>query len=170
MLFSVALVGLLANTAASTPLKYKMPANMKIAADCTMPAEYTVDGFSVYTDSSNQTTVSFAYTDSATGINTRCERNPASKPHNTNPGLASRYACDDANVEFIYQTTGVAGLTVIEAACPGSGSSTFEASGLVPFNLTCSSASTGQNCTSNPVDITREFTSLQPRPAGAAAQ
>ena len=51
-----------------------------------------------------------------------------------------------------------------------SGSSAFEASGLVPFNLTCSSAPTGQNCTSSPVDISREFTSLQPRPAGAVAQ
>ena len=118
MLFSVALVGLMASAVASTPLKYKMPANLKVAADCVTPSEYSVSGFSVYTDRSNQTTVSFAYADSATGINTRCERNPASKPHNTNPGLASRYACNDANVGFIYQTTGVAGLTVIEAACP----------------------------------------------------
>ncbi|KAK8125480.1 uncharacterized protein PG998_001239 [Apiospora kogelbergensis] len=170
MLFSAALVGLMASAVASTPLKYKMPANMKVAADCVMPAEYSISSFSVYTDNTNQTTVSFAYVDSATGINTRCERDTASKPHSTNPGLASRYACDDANVEFIYQTTGVAGLTVIEAACPSSGSSAFEASGLVPFNLTCSSAPTGQNCTSSPVDISREFTSLQPRPAGAVAQ
>ncbi|KAK8048856.1 hypothetical protein PG994_010586 [Apiospora phragmitis] len=121
MLFSVAFVGLMASTVASTPLKYKIPANMKVAADCTMPSEYTVSNFSAYTDRSNQTTVSFTYADTATGISTHCERNPASKPHNTNPSLASRYACDDANVEFIYQATGVAGLTVIEAACPGGG-------------------------------------------------
>lgn len=119
MLSSFALVGLVVSMAASTPLKYKIPANMKVAADCTMPSEYTVSDFSSYTNRSNQTTVSFAYVDSATGINTRCARSPSSKPHNTNPSLASRYACDNANVEFIYQTAGVAGLTVVEAACPG---------------------------------------------------
>ncbi|KAK7952156.1 uncharacterized protein PG986_007884 [Apiospora aurea] len=170
MLFSVAFVGLMASTVASTPLKYEIPASMKVSADCNMPSEYTVSDFSAYTDRSNQTTVSFAYVDPATGINTHCERNPSSKPHNTNPSLASRYACDDANVEFIYQTTGVAGLTVIEAACPESGASAFEASSLVPFNQTCGSTPMGRNCTSNPSDITDEFTSLQPRPAGAFVQ
>ncbi|KAK7924900.1 hypothetical protein PG985_006954 [Apiospora marii] len=170
MLSSFALVGLMASMAASTPLKYKIPATMKVAAGCTMPSEYTVSEFSSSTDRSNQTTVSFAYVDSATGINTRCERNPSSKPHNTNPSLASRYACDDANVEFIYQTGGVAGLTVVEAACLGSSSSMFEASALVPFNVTCASTPTGKNCTSNPAQVTEEFTSLQPRPAGALTQ
>ncbi|KAK7969532.1 hypothetical protein PG988_008605 [Apiospora saccharicola] len=170
MLSSFALAGMMASLVASTPLKYKIPASMKVAADCTMPSGYTVSRFSSFTDKSNQTTVSFDYVDSATGINTHCERSPSSKPHNTNPNLASRYACDDANVEFIYQTTGVAGLTVVEAACPGSGSSTFEASALVPFNLTCASTPTGKNCTSSPAKVTEEFTSLEPRPAGAFTQ
>lgn len=120
MFYTHCLVGLMAATVVSMPANYALPAGMKLAAGCTAtPGEFTVSDFNIYTDPRNQTTLRFSYSDKETGIDTRCVRNSTSKPSNTTPSLASRYACDNGNVEFIYQTdTGIKGLTVIEAACP----------------------------------------------------
>ena len=120
MLYTRCLVGLMAATVVSMPAHYALPAGAKLAAGCaTMPGEFAVSDFTTYTGPYNQTTLHFAYSDRETGIETTCERNSTSKPSRAAPSLASRYACDNANVEFIYQTnTGIKGLTVIEAACP----------------------------------------------------
>ena len=120
MLYTRYLIGLMVGTVVSMPANYALPTDVKLAAGCTaMPGEFAVSDFSMYTDPYNRTSLQFDYSDEETGINTRCARNSTSKPSNTTPSLASRYACDNANVEFIYQTdTGIKGLTVIEAACP----------------------------------------------------
>ncbi|KAK6078139.1 hypothetical protein SCUP515_04569 [Seiridium cupressi] len=161
MRFSMIVAGLLAEIVASAT--YNVPVEMDATDDCTLPAEYTISNFVTLGDSSNGTlnTTSFHFTDSDTGIDTACQKNSSSVSTNPNGG-AARYYCDDVNVEFIYQTTGIAGLTLIEKACPDSASSTkYEASGLTQFNLTCTDTTDGRLCSSNQT-ITSEFTSLNP--------
>lgn len=117
MRFSTIVVGLLAEIAASA---YVRPVQMETADDdCTLPATYTIANFVTFTDKLNGAlnTTSFSFADTDTGIATACQRNSTSAFTTPNGGTA-RYYCDDKNVEFIYQTTGIAGLTLIEKACP----------------------------------------------------
>ncbi|KAI0125903.1 hypothetical protein BJ170DRAFT_453446 [Xylariales sp. AK1849] len=162
MLFSVLLAGLLAEIVAST--SYSIPVEMAVEADCVMPSEYTISDFMTLGSQLNGTTntTSFHFIDSDTGIDTDCERNSTSKTSTTSPNATPRWPCNDGNVEFIYQTNG---LTVIEAACPGSSSSDFEASGLTTFNLSCVATYDGTLCSSTQASITDNFTSLEPQPA-----
>ncbi|KAI2629836.1 hypothetical protein GGR54DRAFT_586577 [Hypoxylon sp. NC1633] len=114
---TIALFGLLAGSATSKALNYAVPVSLK-AMDCTMPANYTVSNFTIYTDrvDSAKNYTSFHFTDAGTGIDTFCGRNSTSKPMFTG---SNRWPCDSPNVAFVWQTTGIAGLTVVESACPG---------------------------------------------------
>lgn len=114
---AITLFGLLAAPAAAKTLKYAVPSKL-LAANCTMPADYTVSNFTVYTDAvdSTKNNTSFYFADASTGINTFCSHNSTSKPSTVG---SNRWPCDDPNIAFIYQTTGAAGLTMIEVACPG---------------------------------------------------
>jgi hypothetical protein len=110
---------LMAAAAASKTLHYTVPKIFKAAAsNCTMPADYVVTNFTTYTDKKDASlnTVSFGFIDADTHIQTTCQRNSTSTPSGPSK---NRYGCDSNNVAFIYQTTGVAGLTLTEKACPG---------------------------------------------------
>ncbi|KAH6648470.1 hypothetical protein BKA67DRAFT_693800 [Truncatella angustata] len=160
MHFSTIVVGLLAEIVASA--SYNIPVEMAVADTCAMPSEYTITNFVTFGDKLNGTlnTTSFHFADSETGIDTSCTKNSTSATSSPNGGTA-RYYCDDATVEFIWQTTGIAGLTVIEKACPENGSSKYEVSGLSQFNLTCTTTYDGTLCSSSQT-TTGEFTSLNP--------
>ncbi|KAI1840639.1 hypothetical protein JX266_013146 [Neoarthrinium moseri] len=163
MLFSAVLVGLLAEVVASAA--YSVPVEMIAEADCTLPAQYTIGDFTTFGDKFNGTsnTTTFHFTDSATGIDTSCQRNSSSKSITPGRGSTPRWPCDNSNVEFIYQANG---LTVIEAACPESTTSTkFEAAGTTAFNLTCTNKYDGTFCTSALSTVTNNFTSFEPRTA-----
>ncbi|KAI1649731.1 hypothetical protein F4815DRAFT_453984 [Daldinia loculata] len=158
-MYAVALLGLLAVPATSKALKYAIPVSLK-ATDCTFPANYTVSNFTIYTDrtDSSKNSTSFLFDDPRTGINTSCSRNSTSKLSGSN-----RWPCDDSNVAFIYQTTGIAGLTLIEAACPGNVPQ-FEASGLIRPDLACTNSTSGTTCVAKQSPIVGDFDSLEPAP------
>ncbi|KAI5866617.1 alpha/beta-hydrolase [Durotheca rogersii] len=158
---AVSLLSLMAGLASSRALKYTVPMALS-AADCTFPALYEVADFTIHTgvDNSTASTISFRFADVDTGIDTRCERNSTSKPNI--PG-SNRWPCDHPDVAFIYQTTGIAGLTMIEAACPGSVPQ-FEASGLVRPELACTNSTMGSTCVARQSPIDGDFDSLQPAP------
>lgn len=102
----------------SRTFKYALPANVEATAGCILPGEFEVSSFTIYTDSldDSKNTTSFHYSDADTGIDTSCQQNSTSL--STSSGAAQRWPCDNANVEFIYQTTsGVPGLTILEKAC-----------------------------------------------------
>ncbi|KAI0135425.1 hypothetical protein F4814DRAFT_444245 [Daldinia grandis] len=158
-MYAIALLGLLALPAASKALKYAIPMSLK-ATSCTFPANYTVSNFTIYTDrtDSGKNNTSFLFDDPSTGINTSCSRNSTSKLSGSN-----RWPCDDSNVAFIYQTTGIAGLTLIEAACPGNVPQ-FEASGLIRPDLACTNSTSGTTCVAKQSPIVGDFESLEPAP------
>ncbi|RYO91244.1 hypothetical protein DL762_002230 [Monosporascus cannonballus] len=111
-------LGLLAEVATSKTFKYTIPAGMKATEGCTLPGEFEISDLTIFTDNIDNTknVTSFHFTDVDTGIDTFCQRNSTSK--SASPGTAQRWPCDNANVEFIYQTAGIPGLTLIEKACP----------------------------------------------------
>ncbi|RYO89048.1 hypothetical protein DL764_008626 [Monosporascus ibericus] len=115
--YSLAL-GLLAGVATSKTFKYAIPAGTKATEGCTLPGEFEISDLTVFTDNVDNTKnmASFHFTDVDTGIDTFCQRNSTSK--SASPGTAQRWPCDNPNVEFIYQTSGIPGLTLIEKACP----------------------------------------------------
>ncbi|KAI1208905.1 uncharacterized protein F4807DRAFT_429907 [Annulohypoxylon truncatum] len=156
------LFGLLAASATSYALKYTVPASLKATAvDCVYPANYTVTNFTVFTNAADsaKNVTSFYFADAGTGINTTCSHNLTSKPSSVG---TNRWPCDNSNVSFIYQTTGVAGLTMVEVACPGS-TPQFEASGLITPNLTCTNSSSASTCVAKQ-SILGEFDSFEPAP------
>ncbi|KAI1107528.1 hypothetical protein F4804DRAFT_297264 [Jackrogersella minutella] len=158
---TITLFSLLAASATSNALKYAVPSNIKVAG-CTYPANYTVSDLTISTDEvdSDKNITSFHFADPGTGIDTLCSRNSTSKPSSVS---SNRWPCDNQKVSFIYQTTGIAGLTMVEVACPGS-TPQFEASGLVTPNLTCTNSTTGSTCVAKQSPILGEFDSLQPTP------
>ncbi|ETS87630.1 hypothetical protein PFICI_01458 [Pestalotiopsis fici W106-1] len=159
MRYSTLVVGLLAEIASSA---FVAPVELAASA-CTLPSEFTIKSFTTFSEQTNGTydSISFHFTDAGTGIDTSCEQNSTSVSTSPNGGTA-RYYCDDENVQFIYQTTGIVGLTMIEKACPDSDSGAkYEASGNAQFNLTCTSAYGGQTCTTN-VTTTEEFSAINP--------
>ncbi|KAK4162158.1 hypothetical protein QBC43DRAFT_322488 [Cladorrhinum sp. PSN259] len=142
--------------------------------DCIMPEDFTVQNFIVWSpaaDNTNKAIINFQYTDNGTGIATPCHYNSTSV--NVAPeGLTERYACDDANVQLIWQSqVGTNGsLTMIERACPNSNTSVkFEASGSIRPLLSCltternTTLGDGQACVAESL-YTGNFTSLQPSP------
>ncbi|KAI0505542.1 hypothetical protein F5B22DRAFT_518933 [Xylaria bambusicola] len=161
-------VSLAAAVSASKPLHYTVPSNFKaaVASNCTLPAEFLVTNFTTYADKTNETlsAVSFYFSDPDTKIETICQRNSSSTPSGPSKNI---YGCGNANVAFIYQTTGVAGLTLTERACPGGSGLQFEASGLITPDLDCTDTSTGTTCHSQKTSIQGDFDSFQPIPPGA---
>ncbi|KAI1382093.1 hypothetical protein F4677DRAFT_439894 [Hypoxylon crocopeplum] len=157
---AVTLFGLLAGSATSKALKYAIPLSLK-ATDCTLPANYTVTNFTIYTNSvdSSKNTTSFGFVDEDTGIDTFCVRNSTSKPSTV---ASNRWPCDDPLVAFIWQTTGIAGLTMIETACPQSDLG-WEASGLITPKLACTNSTSGSTCVATQ-SILGDFDSLEPAP------
>ncbi|KAI1415930.1 hypothetical protein F5Y13DRAFT_155691 [Hypoxylon sp. FL1857] len=155
------LFSLLAVSATSQALKYAIPSRVA-NTNCTYPANFTVSNFTDYTDRVDNTKniTSFYFADAGTGINTFCSRNSTSKSTAAN---ANEWPCDNADVSFIYQTTGIAGLTVIELACPGI-TPRFEASGLVTPDLACTNSTSGTTCTTKQSPVQGEFNSFEPAP------
>lgn len=121
MHFSAIVIGLWAEIAASALIRPVELAATDDQDECVLPATYTISNFVTVGDKYNGThnATSFQFVDTDTGITTSCEQNSTSTSTSPNGGTA-RYYCDDTNVEFIYQTTGIAGLTLIEKACPDS--------------------------------------------------
>ncbi|XDG06467.1 hypothetical protein ABKA04_006082 [Annulohypoxylon sp. FPYF3050] len=157
------LFGLLAASATSLALKYTVPTSLKATAvNCVYPANYTISNFSVFTDAADSTknVTSFSFADAGTGIKTTCSHNSTSKPSSVG---TNRWPCDNSNVSFIYQTTGIVGLTLIEVACPGS-TPQFEASGLIKPNLTCTNSTSSSTCVAKQSPILGEFDSFEPAP------
>ncbi|KAI1385051.1 uncharacterized protein F4822DRAFT_381670 [Hypoxylon trugodes] len=162
-MYAITLLGLLVTTGISTPLKYAVPSSLKAtASNCIYPANFTVSSFTIYTDrvDSSKNTTSFSFADADTGINAFCTQNSTSKATGAN---SNQYPCDDPNVTFIYQTTGVAGLTLVELACPGTVPQ-YEASGLVTPDLACTNSTTASTCAAKQSTITGDFDSLEPVP------
>lgn len=137
MLSHTGLLALVATVAVATPvsttralhkINYKIPAVMtKFLAQndgCIMPASFDIRNFHVFSpqDSSKSFLIQFTFNDTDTNINTNCQYNSSSV--NVGPaGLTPRWACDNRNVQFIYEngdssTNDDPTLTIIEKACP----------------------------------------------------
>lgn len=137
MLSHSSLLALVVTVAVATPLStsgtlhkvnYKIPtmmANILAQNDgCIMPATFDIRNFHVFApqDSSKSFLIQFAFNDTDTNINTNCQYNSSSV--NVGPeGLTPRWACDNQNVQFIYEngdnsTDNDPTLTIIEKACP----------------------------------------------------
>ncbi|KAI1828634.1 hypothetical protein F4861DRAFT_535052 [Xylaria intraflava] len=161
-------LGLMAATStAAKALHYTIPSSFKaVASNCTLPAEFVVANFATYTDNGNgsSNTVSFEFIDAGTNIQTTCCRNSTSKP--SGPG-GNRYACDDPSIAFIYQTTGIAGLTLVERVCPGQSGPQFETSGLVTPALDCTDTASGKICDAKQKSLQGNFSSFEPVPPAA---
>ncbi|KAJ8123051.1 hypothetical protein ONZ43_g903 [Nemania bipapillata] len=160
------LFSLIVAASASKALRYTVPSSFKAAANnCTLPAEFVVANFTTYTDKKEGSpgTVSFQFSDPDTKIQTTCQHNSTS----TGSGPSkNRYACDNVKIAFVYQTTGIAGLTVAERACSSGTGTQFEASGLVVPDLDCTDTSTGTLCHAKEKSIPGDFESFQPVPPG----
>ncbi|KAI1312502.1 hypothetical protein F5Y03DRAFT_239132 [Xylaria venustula] len=149
-----------------------VPSNLKAAAaasNCTLPADFVVTDFTTFTHKKNGTlsTVRFQYSDPDTKIQTTCQRNSTSTPSGPSKNI---YQCSNANIAFIYQTTGVAGLTITERACPGGSTLQFEASGLVTPALDCTDTPAGTICHANQTSLHGDFDSYEPVPTKAPAR
>ncbi|KAJ8127319.1 hypothetical protein O1611_g6317 [Lasiodiplodia mahajangana] len=161
------LYSVMAVASASKALHYTVPSSFKAAAsNCTLPAEFVVTNFTTFTDKADNSlnTVCFQYNDPDTKIQTTCHHNSTSTASGPSK---NRYTCDNANIAFIYQTTGIAGLTVTERACSSTASSQFEASGLITPELNCTNTSTGTLCVAKQNSIQGDFDSFQPVPPQA---
>ena len=120
MLFkSTAIVGAVLPLAFALPT-YDIPSsfNKFFALDtCIYPEGFEIQNFTSWTPaqgSNASMTIDFGYFDESTSLQTSCHFNATSE--NVGPaGLTPRYACDNDDVEFIYQN---GTLTLIEAACP----------------------------------------------------
>ncbi|KAH9909417.1 hypothetical protein F4778DRAFT_776565 [Xylariomycetidae sp. FL2044] len=162
MRFICLALGLLAGIAYSDTLNYAIPSRLEVLDDCEYPASYEIANFTRYTDDvdGSQNSTSFHFLDSKTEIDTCCQQNSTSK--NSIEGT-NRWPCDNPDVEFIYQTTNIVGLTVIEKVCPETGSS-FEASGSSNPVLNCAVSGSGTRCIAQQSLIQGNFSSLEPIP------
>ncbi|KAJ2987917.1 hypothetical protein NUW58_g4244 [Xylaria curta] len=162
IVFSLAAVA-----SASKALHYTVPSSFKaLASNCTLPADFVVTNFTTYTDKNDDSlnTVCFDFSDTDTNVHTTCQRNSTSIPSGPSK---NKYECDNASVAFIYQTTGIAGLTLTEQACPGGGGPKFEASGLTTPELDCTDTSTGTLCHARQKSFRGDFDSFEPIPPKA---
>ncbi|KAI0430655.1 hypothetical protein F5Y09DRAFT_307194 [Xylaria sp. FL1042] len=160
------LFSLTAGASAFQTLHYTVPNAFKAAAsNCTLPAEFVVTNFTTSTDKNNTlSTVSFQFNDPDTKVQATCQRNSTSTPSGPSKNI---YGCDNVNVSFIYQTSGIAGLTMTERACPGGSTLQFEASGLVTPELDCTDTPTGTICYSKQTSLQGDFDSFEPVPPKA---
>ncbi|KAI1341620.1 hypothetical protein F5Y15DRAFT_376658 [Xylariaceae sp. FL0016] len=164
MQITVVIAGLMATIVTATNLHYTVPENFKaVAANCTMPAEFSVTGFWTHRDfqDGSQNHTEFNYADSTTGISTLCERNTTSDHVGSNE---DRFSCEDRNVNFIFNFDGYKpGLTILETTCPGS-TPQWEATGsvtLLKLGLECNDTQLTTTCFAN-TRIQSNFTSLEP--------
>ncbi|KAI5927786.1 hypothetical protein F4810DRAFT_282274 [Camillea tinctor] len=161
---STILFSLMAVAVSAKPVKYTIPSSLKAASasNCTLPGKYIVSNFTQYMNSEDGTknTTSFHYEDPDTGISTNCSSDASSTPTGA---AGNRWPCENPNVEFIYQTTNIAGLTVVEVACPGS-KPQFEASDLVDLSVDCEDIDSATTCTQMGGPVNGEFDSLEPTP------
>ncbi|CAJ2501689.1 Uu.00g045420.m01.CDS01 [Anthostomella pinea] len=165
----LSLMAAAASAATTKALHYAVPTTFKAAAsNCTMPADFAVSSFEIYTDKTDasKNTLEFQYVDADTDLYTMCRKNSTSKV--TGSG-GNRYPCENPHVFFIYQTTGIAGLTVIEEACPGN-SPAFEASGLVKPELKCTDTYSGTTCLSEDSPMIGDFDSFEPAPPSSGSR
>ncbi|KAI1423928.1 alpha/beta-hydrolase [Xylaria sp. FL1777] len=161
------LFSLTAVASAFKTLHYTVPSSFKAAAsNCTLPAEFVVSNFTTFTGKNNDTlsSVYFQFTDPDTKIHTTCQRNSTSTASGPSRNI---YGCSNANIAFIYQTTGIAGLTMTEKACPGGSGLQFEASGLVAPDLDCTDTPAGTICHAKQTSLQGDFDSFQPVPPKA---
>ncbi|KAH7326490.1 hypothetical protein B0I35DRAFT_405725 [Stachybotrys elegans] len=129
-------------------------------ADCVLPRDYRVQEFAARTNDTGTTLSSlhFTFADTATNVTTLCQYN-SSSTSTTPPGLTPRYSCENRDVKFIWEDED-SQLWLIERVCPNpDGTPTYEASGSMLLNLSCSGNGT---CSSNSTSQTALFTSLQP--------
>ncbi|KAH8675991.1 hypothetical protein BX600DRAFT_192276 [Xylariales sp. PMI_506] len=161
MQFSTLLVGVFAEM---TLASYSIPLKLAAANDeCILPAQFTITEFATFGDKFNGTmnSTSFHYSDTDTNIDTDCYQNASSVGIVPVTGGTTRYPCGDANVQFIYS---MGKLTLIEIACPDSGSSPgeYEASGTAKLPaLECMPISDGTMCI-GAGSATSNFTTLDP--------
>ncbi|KAI0176192.1 hypothetical protein GGR52DRAFT_349676 [Hypoxylon sp. FL1284] len=162
MMYYTTLLSLLVLPAMSKAFKaYSAPFSLQ-AKDCILPANFTVSNFTIYTDStdSSKNYTKFSYSDAATGIDTLCRHDSASKPGTT----ANSWPCDNQNVSFIYDAAKpTPELSLIEIACPESGGN-FEATGSVYPNMTCTNSTSDSTCIAQQGSTTGVFVSLEPMP------
>ena len=112
--FSTVLAGL--SLVAALPT-YQIPKMMLQDNDCAYPEGYEVDQLQAWfpaPGNNHSATLNFAYWDNSTQLEAVCHLNSTSV-NVARPGLAARYACSDANVNFIWQNST---LRMIERACP----------------------------------------------------
>ncbi|KAI2629032.1 hypothetical protein GGS21DRAFT_492584 [Xylaria nigripes] len=154
-------LGLLAATSVSAAknLRYAIPKEFKaVTSNCILPANFTVTDFTAYTNKEDASLdrINFEFDDAETNINATCSRDAESKP--TGPG-GNRYACDNVNISFIYQESG---LTLIEEVCSGQ-STRFEVSGLISADqLVCTDSATGTVCDTKRTTLTGHYDSFEP--------
>jgi hypothetical protein len=120
MLFRTAAIVAAALPGALSLPAYKIPVSFHkfLASDtCTYPEGFEIQNFTTWTPatgSNASSTIDFGYVDKSTSLQTSCHYN-ATSANVGKPGLAARYACDNAIVEFIWQN---GTLTIVETACP----------------------------------------------------
>ncbi|KAI1431070.1 hypothetical protein GGR50DRAFT_698355 [Xylaria sp. CBS 124048] len=154
---------IMATTSAAKAVHYTLPKNVKIASNCSLPLDFEVSNFVTFKSKADASLdyLHFDFVDQGTNIHTACARNSTSKA--SGPG-ENRYTCDNANVAFIYQTTGITGLTLIEKACPGGSPDQYEASGLIQPQLACSNATDAQLCFAKQPSTSGVFSSIDAAP------
>lgn len=134
------------------------------SASCTYPDAYTIFNFhSTSITNSTDSYISFTYTDYDTDIISTCIYNASSVSLTTGTSLAPRYACNDNDVSFIWQS---GKLNMIEVACPGETTTVWQAYGSVipaEHNLRCTTDNTTliTSCAAL-VPFSANFTSLEP--------
>ncbi|OHE97802.1 hypothetical protein CORC01_06837 [Colletotrichum orchidophilum] len=151
-------------------------AMVESSEDCNLPDDFQIQNFSAESPDGGKTTDSldFTFNDDSTILNTQCHLNASSAPV-SGDGRTPRYACDNTNVQFIWQNSTI---TVIEKVCPGDdGAADYEASGTAVVPLVCDGcaangtdnaarshrrAKRSVECKSNSDDIRSRFFSIQP--------
>lgn len=166
---------------------YKMHPMLLQAAqqmNCTLPGKFYVRNFigqpnGTVADAPAPSFCTFSYEDPASTVKTFCQFNATSKSI-TSKGPAPRFACENSNVEFIWQN-GL--LTLVGRAClslqkwviPEGGIKDFrsfsdeemlttfrtplwEVSGSIKISAPCAAG----KCTANSTDYVGDFVSLEP--------
>ncbi|KAI8724895.1 hypothetical protein NCS52_00059300 [Fusarium sp. LHS14.1] len=126
---------------------------------CVLPDAYHILNFKGQSKDGGKTLSAFDFNfeDEDTKVKTPCHKNSSSKVV-PSPG-SSRYACDNAAVEFLWDDDDQK-LWVMEKVCDGSdGTAQWEAGGSAIISLKCGRSG---SCTSNSTDHRALFTSLNP--------
>ena len=92
----------------------------KANASCDLPVKYSIRNFAGKTNGTSGALPSykFNYVDLTTNLTTVCQHSASSVPVTRGNGTASRYACTNKNVEYIWEDTKDQ-LTMVERICPG---------------------------------------------------